>query len=925
MNEVKKTSILQKTNSWKPFIDEVTSAVDAKDFRKQAISDILTIVDPQISMWPGSIWRYIKGLITGPGFVSGRIAMYEKPFELFLQKNLHTFDNAPVPAVKAFNRLVNSLFSTKIAKKLLLDENMARRHLTLREQALIQGEKARQSVYNRLIRIQEELSSPGPTEKAPPVAVAPEKKSLFSANSPFDVQSQKRIEQYLSSLNILDAATLQQFIAAIESALLAFHAELTAIQSDMATPELARYTDILSRIQTLTFFRAEESLFQEASCEAFQKKLTDSLSEKLSSIKTCLEEAKERTVALNDIEHKKNHLKNLIAPFARRKDLKNEVDLFLNQLAIIEVEDHVFQDKTSPQIALIIREHNARLDDLYKKIYTEFHQLLEKTTELDRSFDFFRLFMVAARFEIFSAQTPFPDLLPTINPIRTNLIKTMQMRRQSLISGQITLAEFSEELLSSLYDPDIKLIRGELTARSLRLKDLRNAFLEELLEIDQQNAFLRIAGITFSKNSPERRWLFDTFQKLQDPFLIFQDTYNPDSINVLFRFWWSDIERFRAEKQSRRRTFLSLIEKDASTLVRPIARLLDNLEKILSTKTPSIYTSFQASTKEKHHIDLISAINVWFNEQKDELITKFLLHLVPLDHADQSALLERIVVITSRKKDLLSFAQAIHAVKNFEPERIDSILEVFTIFPVMSSFDEPLLQSLQTLITKQEMALERIEAELIVELGLIDKRARMEAGYAFSRLIPLALLKIPTFLTNLAGELSTFKQDANPEVSFAASVLHRDTQDLIHIFPELGFDQEKLADAFRQVSVLFFQTQLLKASKKHSLFASTFIFLRMNEEIAKQAHSDELIGLARNLWDCFFPHVNNTILQETLHTFATRAESLLTTEKNKVVIKSGIDKVYREMSKNKLFKPPCPSFIPGDLRYFWEGLDAHEL
>lgn len=743
VEKTRKQSILEKTNSWKTFIDEATSAVQTRDYRKSVIASILFIVDPEEKMWPGSFWRYAKGLIIGTGFLSGREALFQKPFERFISKNKHLFENAPLPAVRAYNQLVIALFSQKTAASLCLDERIGRRYLSVKERIVKKGEEAKRSLFQRL------FMTTKPVETTQPVKLQIERELPPPAPT----------------------STLPQ-----------------EVPQQIVRPP------------------------------------------------------KDRTQDLAKIEEEKARLSSLIAPFAQTKDFKKEVELFLNQLAILGIDDSIFQKKTDQEIDFLIRQQMVKLRELSTKITSRFQVLIEKTAEFNQVIESTKTDILASRFEIFSASTPYPDLLPTILSLKDRCIATLQSCEHSLKMGTMSFDEWQQSTQSLLYDPDVRLIRGELTARSLRLKDVRNSLRDELLNIDQEQALLRIAGIASHHAAMERDWLIRTLQKLFNPYTIFQDTYNPDSINILFRHWWVDIERIKSAKTSKNRSFFSLLDDHAHNLLRPIARSLDTIEKVQGTSY--LYASFVTCTKGQKRP--LSSIISWLHD--NPLFDSLFLHLVPLEHAEQHRLIERLVLISSRKTDLIKFATSIRAAKNFEPERIDSILEAFSLFSIVTSC------SLESHIRKIENLLDTIETELIKEIGFIGTSAR--AGYAYAQLLPNALTRIPSFLARLASEFASLEHENDPNIATLAAHLQKQVNDLIL---QIGnIDQEKVSDAFRRISTLIFQRNLLTAAK-HKLLLST---------------------------------------------------SLLS---------SGIDKVFEEISKNKLFKTQSLAFIPGDLNYFLEN------
>jgi hypothetical protein len=131
---MKKKSLVEKMNSWEPFLNEINGSLKTKDFRKNTIIQTLASLDPDVLLLSTSFFQYILGILIGPGFFTGREALYGKIFDTFLAKNKHLFRGAPPVVIQTFNTFVKTLFEHP--EKRILDESMARKKLTKEEKIL---------------------------------------------------------------------------------------------------------------------------------------------------------------------------------------------------------------------------------------------------------------------------------------------------------------------------------------------------------------------------------------------------------------------------------------------------------------------------------------------------------------------------------------------------------------------------------------------------------------------------------------------------------------------------------------------------------------------------------------------------------------------------------------------------------------------
>ncbi len=958
-------SLLERTNSWKPFIDEIQGAVKARDYRKQTVKTILHIVDPDLSMWPGSLWRYLCGFFVGIGFPSGRVFLYEFPLEQFIARKGKVFENAPLAALQEFNSFVSALLPKTTATRFLLDEKLARRRLSKVEETLHKEEKTRKSIIEWSLATAKELSAPKKqvaVEPLPPVSPTPPPKPeeplapeqpppLFSDTSTLDKAIQEKIEEYIaaSSLSVDEALSHKdherKVISLLEKAVRAAQLKRQNSIVTLSSPRFFIFHDLIDAAAAIPPIPLDDSFLMQCFQEPDIGKVTTLINNRLAECEECytplIKKADTRTKIITEIRKETQRLKGLIEPFIQKKDLAEQTHILLSQLAIIQIPETIFDETNSDVIEKRIGKERERLEITSARIESQFREFILQNRELTRTSEFLKMMLYAARWELISTKTPYPDLASTTVRVRDELLEKINTDCQKLLLGKSGLSDFSEGIVSAIYDVDVKLLRGELTARSLRLKDLRSAIVPQLLFLDQTLSLLSLSGNLNEKAVIDREWVCRFLYKLLSPYQLFQDTYDPESINILFRYWWMDLERFLRGKDSRYYAFLHATEEGATRLIRPIGRTLDTIEKIQGGKRQTLYQRFVDTTKEKHGAEAAAAVDHWLHDEGTGLIGALLPQLSLIPHVDLEPLIEHLLQIEQQMRDVTLFAKAIQTVKTYEPERIDSLLEVFSIFPFVESFDQPVVIRLQNQISKIESTIQRIEEELVVELGLLDKKARMESGYAITNLLPQTLLKVPPIISSLSNHLHLLAQRADPYVSSIAHFLQEDTAQLSQSLEAIGFDQEQLFTAFQKLSILLFHRKMLDNAIHTKNFARILLLITATGQIVKRFRImeakeslplvgtliDELDALSSSQWNIVAPDLLDKVqLSAKLQKFILISKRIIATsgltERREAHLITGIEKVCQELSEEISYEIPRLSFVPGDLEYLWRTYES---
>jgi hypothetical protein len=236
-----------------------------------------------------------------------------------------------------------------------------------------------------------------------------------------------------------------------------------------------------------------------------------------------------------------------------------------------------------------------------------------------------------------------------------------------------------------------------------------------------------------------------------------------------------------------------------------------------------------------------------------------------------------------------------------------------------------------------EKTLQKIEEELVVELGLIDKKARMESGYAISNLLPQTLLKVPPILSSLSERLRAVSQLTDPYVSSIAHFLLEETVLLSRSLEAIGFDQDQLFTAFQKLSVLLFHRKMLDNAIHPKNFARLLLLTTATGQVVKRFRSleakgelplvgtliDELDAISSSQWDIVAPDIlHKDRVAQKLQKYIILAKRIVATsgltERREAHLITGIEKVCQELSEEISYEIPRLSFVPGDLAYVWQ-------
>jgi hypothetical protein len=913
---------LEKTNSWKPFIDRIEEAIQTRDFRKTSIQAILHFVDPMLSFWPGSIWKFFVSIVCGSGFENGRRAMFEEPFRKFVQKNYGLFVEAPLPAIQAFNKLVCTLFSKEVAGALLLDEQLARKRLSSRERLLKQGKTAEQSLLQFVVDHQR--MDRGSLYKT--LYRSGEDESLFSSDSPLSAETQSCIERCIREYKKKHGSKqpYKPAVQYLESQYQAFEQKTGGCISALLSKN-PHGRDVFDQAVLDDVFRLDEKTLRSffENLEHFQESVSRFFTVKEQEIEERIQKAQKREEDIREIATQVRQLQALFEPLKEKKDVRQQVTAILAQLSCIPFSEEHLSECSIQEIDNEILDKKEEMKRATRRIREEFYALLQKVRECNLEADFIWILVVLQRWEIVSGNVPYIDLKAGIPALRSAIFACLENARNEFISGKTTLSQFANKSFESLYTQDVRLLRGELTARSLRLKDIRRVVEQELIQLDRRIAILSLTKHPSTVLQEERAWLKNYHDRLIQPFLCFRESADLEALNAVFRFYWADIERFLLRKEARDSAFRHGIASLSLDDLRPIFRVLDRLEHLDDPVRKKVYQEFYQEVRTGDSEVLASVLEKWMEKNGQRLLELFLVPLSLCEGNDQERAINELFLLEGRLQKIHEMAAAIQSVKTYEPEKISSLLECCVLIKISTC---PILSSQQLFEHCEYIKgiLDVLEEEILIELGSLHKTFRIEEGHVAVRLqtsISRYLVHAKEFV------LQVFQRNKKTSDPIFNELVIQSIDECKKLQLDVHKTDEDVFQEFQKLSVLIFRKRFIAAARI-APFARAVLILDLLQAIVKRVYGrlsqevtqeDGLFEVLSSVWRSAWTFLCDEQLRSR---WVGCVQDFL--DNVRPIVERGGDEetaklywlVKNEMKGQMvLATPPCVEFIPGDLSH----------
>ncbi len=757
-------SLLIQTNSWNGFVLGIRQVLRAKDYRFRAIYTLLQWVDPSFQPPSRSISCHLYGWLIGPGFPSGRKALYYDMVQLFLKKYQFIFQDAPLEVITVWNELVKTLFpSSEDYSPLILDEKLAYRKKSKSERILEEGKKAQDAMMSWVYTPPEALF---PKKHAldnvfeiaykddTSIAQTIEKKRdpVFPDYDLFELQSAEELARFIGTISESEKS---QFLERLTHSIQPYKTSLKELLNLGQNPLLLQFKDYSVAVDKCLHLSFSKTELEDE--KSFFPTLLHYVDERTKEIERVLQRFRFRIQKIEQIEHLKHDLVQKLRPFIQRKDLEKRIQSYLTQIEKSIIPLYIYQEEDSVSVDQSIESLHSHVHNLFQEIGIQCNTLVEEMSYVEGSVEKKRQLFYINTWPLFTGDVLYPDLASLAVLTQKRVGKALNEVCEKAKIGAISQQEYFRSISDLMYDPDALLIRAEIMQRSRRVYDVRKAARNEILSfhfvisfaymlddsIHVQDSFASI----FRKLDRFQRFCFSLF----DPQKIFAQGADPESINRIFRSQWIEIEEWQKDipnvTEAVFQYILGWIHKNGTSaffqkLFHPILRAADRLQKFgRTTKERALYERILAL--EIHLKSLFSTDNITVNDVRT--ITEYVTNEVKTldqeicpgfqlffqgalsveDSKNGEEIARRIRNIFIKKDAIFSFGKAIQAITTDNIEYVDALFEFFDDmglffihFPVhqVQNLGVSCIESLD----KIDKALIEIEQSLLLHLGSLD-------------------------------------------------------------------------------------------------------------------------------------------------------------------------------------------------------------
>lgn len=432
-----------------------------------------------------------------------------------------------------------------------------------------------------------------------------------------------------------------------------------------------------------------------------------------------------------------------IAAFSFLKDiqpLSKQVEDLLSLLMTYEIQIHqIAEEDIANYFSVCMQEREHKKEEIQKLF------LLLAQTEKQLFQDVATVTQTIKRrlFEIFSKNTPFPDLKPMLESLHNACVAETQKFQKKFFSGACTFQEYQTAIFSLAYDHDVRQLRKDVMFRSTRLKELRQECLKQFNLICRYHRYLRVCGeegnaLTIQSQELARK-LYDLFLRLREPFelFVYADEVTYESVNAVFRAIWIELEEYQEQVLACIPRVKNLLQLHRKELERAFFRCISDVEESLK-----VQKTFVRGEPGKIEKQLLPALQLEFREVKDaqffsffeekvkeleatySFIAPFSFYLQCDFHELRISLLQQSYTLESRVREVYQFAKVLQSVKLYEEERVDEILEGFEELHTINEGD--FKNAFAAYYNKLSHTADCIEREVVLEIGLVDRRAILD-------------------------------------------------------------------------------------------------------------------------------------------------------------------------------------------------------
>lgn len=767
-----KNSPLLRGASWAPFLEEMRAICQTKDYRKKTIIDLLRRIDPSISS-SFSLFYRLYGAVVGPGFPSGRKALYFDLLLQFVTKYRMLFNGAPKVVIVTFNELMKQLFpNIQDHTLLLLDVNLAYRKLTPEERMIQQGNKSRENIVGWLSGGVEHLFPTG-------ALVLDEAERHGDTKKEFDIVPEEKealFSRFLSGPALHFFSSYPQYKESVQFFLSGYLGELQKLLQYMDDAIVKQFQDFYDSIPHYSQISFPESFFES---EPNLETILQYLNGYQEDLKRYVFLLNDRRKKISQIESEKKELLEKLQKYALNIHVQEIAKKYIDRI----------QEMPFPSTLEQLEEVSLDWKKLSYEIYNSFSSLFLQEEQFHIETLFRTLLFLMKKWNILKGSMGSLDLNNKTEKISSEILQTLFHDYLKISQGSISRDQYKKSLSLLCYDPDILLLREERYQRERRRLDLHQAILFEIQILDRYFLFMKFIEPSYQQNPAlqhvikARSYYYEKYLSWCASSLIFSETESPESVNEVFRLWWIEVELWQVHRSEYIETILialcQYVHRDGlnkffDKIFHPLLRTATRIEEILvksgktiswnrdiehkqapvvgqeravvdpasrtahaerfSSSSPYIKVlecreeishlvgddSLVLSDEMKQIIDLIWKKVDGAAEKIDPLF-HFLFLLAGIEDLDEALSYgTRLEAILSEKERLFLFGKAIQAATTDDIEHIDVLFELFYDIDTLLVPDQTLSDSS---LADVEERLKKLDDDLILHLAALDEEA----------------------------------------------------------------------------------------------------------------------------------------------------------------------------------------------------------
>jgi|GEM_PF-5716634 len=631
----------------------------------------------------------------------------------------------------------------------------------------------------------------------------------------------------------------------------AFMSEGAALYQEFHKKSCSIFSDYASRFQEL--LRAPFVCSIDA--------LPGEIEKRRGALEALLRKGERRKANFSEISSFQSRAVNVLDKLSRYKDMEKEHKMLSQQIEEVQISEREMLSWKKEEIKEKLEEGRKRYQQfslkaisLFKEAHTKAHRLEEEFYDSTRT-------VKRRLFEIFSLVTPYPDLFNLLERRREELVKSMREETEAFFSGKRSIEEVRKKYINFAYDPDVRHLRSDFIFRASRLKELRDVAHQLLERLELLRRFTEIIGLQHEHASIAHviEKVTDLLDKIENPFYLFEHAslHTYESANAIFRECWVEIEEYQKRVEHLEEKCAPLFKQSQKSLIDAFFYALDNVEKMIKSmegKRPNLVALYRYALRDIPEEEQLDNVLHKIDEIEKcyPFLKPFSFFMLFKDFEKCLSAMREAEKIYRSIESTIRFSKDLQMIKLFEEGHIDTVLEVFDRrYIIGEKSREYALEALFAHAREYKLVIDRVEKEVMLDIGLVDRRALFDIEKEKLEKILSKALKSALYHGKKI-EKKLLDEKHVEELSQAFFNLHKEVEAVKE------WDDDKRLFFLRSFCHLFFEERIYFCAKHANLSALLEYFTsscrsfakRVEEKVQEKEGLDPVLG---PLWvpECF--------------------------------------------------------------------------